>query len=341
MRAIARPSATARLGVGSDVDPLGAVLLHRPGVELGAVPDGAPRRALFAAAPDPEGARGDHDVLAATLRDAGVEVLYLEALLADLAALPEGRRTARALAAALPALPNLMYVRDSSFWIGTAVVPGTMREPVRRREAALLEAVYALHPRFAGAAVRPRSRPPVEGGDVHAVGGGRVLVGISERTDAAGARRLAAWLLATSEAGVQEVVTVTLPAGAGFHLDLVLSMVDHETFAVWAPVRDRLRAHRWRRRRDGAVDGGAVDDPLAGARVIALDGDDARDHGRAWDHGANLLALAPGVVIAYDDDRRANERLRRHGVEVLEVPGRHLAAGRGGPRCLTCPVARG
>jgi arginine deiminase len=369
MRTIATPGT----GVGSDVDRLGTVLLHRPGGELGAVPDGEPRRALFAAAPDAEAARRDHEVLAALLRERDVEVLHLDALLAELLDDPAARDAALAVAlgglpagararvAALPtpvvvrallegapadglalgALPNLMYLRDPAVWVGGTVAPGTMREPSRRREGPLLEAVFRGHPRFAGAVVRPRSRFPVEGGDVVPAGDGRVLVGISERTDRGGALQLATWLLSTPEAAVEEVVTVRMPNGAGFHLDLVLSLIDHDTFAIWAPVHARLRAHRWRRDGEGRVESRALDDAFAGARVIAVDGDDAAAHRRAWDHGTNLLALAPGVVVAYDDNVRANAALRRAGVEVLEVPGAHLAAGRGGPRCLSLPVARG
>lgn len=349
-----------RLGAGSDVDRLLTVLLHRPGPEVTAISEVDPARALFASAPDPEGLRREHAVLAALLRDHDVEVLYLDALLTDILGTPAQRQAALALAlpgrpaaerarlAELPALalaraltplPNLLYARDTSAWVGACVVPGTMREPVRRDEGPLLDAVYRLHPRFAGATVRPRSHPPLEGGDILPAGDGRVLIGISERTDTAGALLLAAWLL-TEAGGIDEVVTIELPPGAGFHLDLVLTLVDHDTYAVWAPARDRLRAHRWRRGPDGTVRGTPVDDPLAGARVIALDGEDARAHGREWDHGTNLLALAPGKVMSYADNARANERLRREGVEVVEVPAEHLAAGRGGPRCLTCPVAR-
>jgi arginine deiminase len=278
------------IGVGSDVDRLLTVLLHRPGPEVAAVARDDPARALFASAPDPDALRRDHDALTALLREQGVEVLLLDALLADVLDGPARRD------AALAWLPNLMYVRDASFWVGAWAVPGTMREPIRRREGPLMDALYRRHPRFAGAAVRARSRVPVEGGDVLPLGDGRVMVGISERTGAEGARQLAAWLL--GRAGFHEVVTVQPPAGAGFHLDLVLALVDRDAYAVWAPVRDRLRAHRWRAGRDGTVAATALDDPLAGARVVAIDGDDARAHGRAWDHGTNLLAIAPGRGVA-------------------------------------------
>jgi arginine deiminase len=182
----------------------------------------------------------------------------------------------------------------------------------------------------------------VEGGDVLVVGRGRVVVGISPRTTMSGAARFATALLARGVA--TEVLSVRVPRDAGFHLDLVLSMVDRETFAVWAPMRRALRAHRWQATSSGiAVT--AVSDPFRwlarSSRVIEIGGGAAERHGRTWDRGINVLAIAPGLVVAYADNHQANARLRAAGVEVIPISGTALARGRGGPRCLTCPVSRG
>ncbi|MGO1583769.1 MAG: arginine deiminase family protein, partial [Actinomycetaceae bacterium] len=68
---------------------------------------------------------------------------------------------------------------------------------------------------------------------------------------------------------------------------------------------------------------------------------DARSAAREqWDDGCNALALSPGVVVTYDRTPTSNAHLRRRGVEVLEVPGAELGRGRGGPRCMSCPVVR-
>lgn len=361
--------ARSRVGVDDDVSRLASVVLHRPGAELAAVRD-APSAWLFSGAPDVDEAQREHDVLAGLLHARGTEVTYLEDLVVDVLERPATRRAfielalrgspdevrrrvaelaprraARALIGGLPAgdvhlpaLPNLVYTRDSSVWIGSHAVAATMATAARRREGPLLDALHRLHPRFAPATVGAPRGPALEGGDVLVAGSGRVLIGVSERTRHGGALSLATWLLAGGAA--DEVLTVELPPGAGFHLDLVLTMVDHDTYAVWAPVRRQLRGHRWHRRRNGLIGGSAAGDVLAGARVIELDGGDARVHGRAWDHGTNVLTIAPGVVIAYADNARANDRLQSAGIEVLPFAAPHLAAGRGGPRCLTCPVGR-
>ena len=248
-------------------------------------------------------------------------------------------------ASILRPLPNLMFTRDPSVWIGPGVVVGEMAARPRRPEPLLFEALYRMHPRFAGVPSwthRPASPTPVEGGDVLVAGRGRVVVGISPRTTMSGAARFATALLARGVA--TEVLSVRVPREAGFHLDLVLSMVDRETFAVWAPMRHALRAHRWQATSSGiAVT--AVSDPFRwlarSSRVIEIGGGAAERHGRTWDRGINVLAIAPGLVVAYADNRQANARLRAAGVEVIPISGTALARGRGGPRCLTCPVSRG
>ena len=78
---------------------------------------------------------------------------------------------------------------------------------------------------------------------------------------------------------------------------------------------------------------------LARIRVIetAISGHDQQVYGA---DGSSTLAVAPGVVVAYAHATETNRRLRDAGIEVLEIEGSELGTGRGGPRCLACPVSR-
>ncbi|MFN0092408.1 MAG: arginine deiminase [Acidimicrobiales bacterium] len=256
----------------------------------------------------------------------------------------------------LDPLPNSYFMRDSSCWVYGGAVVGAMAKPVRRREANHLEVIHRWHPLFAGEPFelwrRGEDGSPgsIEGGDVLVIGGGAVLCGVSERTTAPAVEALAARLFAAGQAHV--VLAVELPKVRSFmHLDTVVTMADHDAFVVFPGVLDRLRA--WRLR-PAEGPGELVVEPvadLAGAiaaalglraiRVVLTGGNRVDQEREQWDDGNNVLALAPGVVVAYDRNVDTNSMLRREGIEVLTIPGSELSRGRGGPRCMSCPIERG
>ena len=171
------------------------------------------------------------------------------------------------------------------------------------------------------------------------LGGGAVLIGISERTTAAGVERLARRLFAGGE--VDRIVALRMPeTRALMHLDTVMTMVDPETFTKYAglgmlpaytvrPGDNEKELHvtdhepeRHARRDRRRARAGEI-------RVLTAEQDVHAAEREQWDDGCNTLAVAPGVVVTYERNVTTNTFLRRHGIEVLEIPGGELGRGPG------------
>jgi arginine deiminase len=245
-------------------------------------------------------------------------------------------------------LPNLVFTRDSSIWVGPRVVIPSLALPARAREASLTDLIYAHHPRFTGVRRAYESRTaPVEGGDVLLLAPGVAAVGVGERTTPAGAEALARSLFDDNLA--ETVLAVPLAQErAQMHLDTVCTMVDTDAVVMYANVVDTLSAFTIARTPDGVrisdeapfVDAAAAAMGIDKLRVIDTGRDPVVAEREQWDDGNNTLALAPGVVVAYERNARTNARLEDAGIEVLTIAASELGTGRGGPRCMSCPAAR-
>jgi len=257
----------------------------------------------------------------------------------------------------LTPLPNHMFARDTSCWIYGGVSLNPMAKAARRRETVHLEAIYRFHPRFVagdfniwyGGVDDDWGRATIEGGDVLVIGEGAVLIGMGERTTPYAVERLAQRLFA-SEAAV-EVIAVELPRARSFmHLDTVMTMVDRDAILMYPGVIEGART--WSItpgdaphelvvvRRPQLFD--AIEQALRldKLRVFTTGGDEMEADREQWDDGNNVLAVEPGVVIAYDRNVDTNTKLRRAGVEVITIEGFELSRGRGGARCMSCPLER-
>jgi arginine deiminase len=249
----------------------------------------------------------------------------------------------------VPPLPNLLFTRDSAVWIGSSVAVTSPSMPARRRETLLTDIVYAHHPRFAGT---PRLYSPgeewLEGGDVLQLAPGVLAIGVGQRTTPGGAEILATRLFAAGLARAVVVVPIKQER-ATMHLDTVCTMVDHDAVVMYPAVADSLVAHVVTPVDDENV---AVAPPepflRAAARVMGIDTLRVIDTGldpvtaerEQWDDGNNTLAIAPRLCVAYERNIETNARLEAAGIEVVRIPGSELGTGRGGPRCMSCPVTR-
>jgi arginine deiminase len=245
-------------------------------------------------------------------------------------------------------LPNLVFTRDSSIWVGPRIVIPSLALPARAREASLTDLIYAHHPRFTGVRRAYESRTaPVEGGDVLLLAPGVIAVGVGERTTPAGAEALARSLFDDDLASTVLAVPLSKER-AQMHLDTVCTMVDTDAVVMYANVVDTLSAFTIARTPDGVkisdeapfVEAAAAAMGIDKLRLIGTGLDPVVAEREQWDDGNNTLALAPGVVVAYERNVRTNARLEDAGIEVLTIAASELGTGRGGPRCMSCPAGR-
>jgi len=251
-------------------------------------------------------------------------------------------------------MPNLYFTRDPGACVGDGINIHHMSTLTRRRESLLLKYMVKYNYDFAMPETPMwydvRGKHSVEGGDVLVLSKDIVAIGYSERTSLAGIEDFARNLLNNSE--FKKVLVFDIPKCRAFmHLDTVFTMVDYDKFTIHPEIEGPLQIFEITLDGEGKAHFSSMQDELVNilkaelklpaVELIRCGGDDITAAQREqWNDGSNTLAIAPGVVVTYERNYVTNSLLDEKGVKVLTIPSSEISRGRGGPRCMSCPVNR-
>ena len=274
-------------------------------------------------------------------------------------------------------LPNLMFMRDLAAVVGDHIVLSHAATSARARESIIINIVVHYHPDFKDFQDKIVTLPKgvtFEGGDLLVASENTIVLGNSERTSLGGVISIARELF--KKTSIENVIMVNLPPERScMHLDTVFTFVSPDECVVFPPLIDQsglnnvvsfsptddelcLSSHIYsslHEALESTLDRNITFAPCGGSNLLS-------QQREQWTDGANLFALAPGVVLGYERNLKTFEELNSLGYRVvtadgflsyhhasnyepgekiaIKLNGYELSRGRGGPRCMTMPISR-
>jgi arginine deiminase len=295
---------------------LRTVLMHTPGKELEFVGPTKYEKFLFADAIDPMQFRADHERFVDVLRSEGVDVVLLAELLRENPLLDFVDRS-----------PNLVYLRDTAAVTRVGYILARMKSPVRRNETRIVEA--ALRRLAIPMLMKTTVPATTEGGDLIFLDDDTLVIGVRNRTNQAGLRKL---LATGTRSGLRRLLAVPLPSSV-IHLDGTMMVIDRNLAVVH---KQSLRSTA------SLFENGRLKKRLKLVEFLKASGIrlvEVTDYERQR-RATNVIAIAPRKAIGYTGNARVKRVLREDGVDFIEIDGAELIRGYGGPRCMTLPTLR-
>ena len=272
-------------------------------------------------------------------------------------------------------VPNLLFTRDLAAVAGQQIILSKAAKRARARESMLMELILLNHPIFDGALdqiIFTGGSQSIEGGDVLVVNEDIVLIGMSERTSFSGLMGVANKLL---EGNVRHVLAVDIPKKrSSMHLDTIFTFADYHECIVFPPAIEEQFDNVVELYKEGSAILSRLHTCLKQAlenltgeafNFIRCGGENRTTQFREqWTDGANVFALAPGVIVGYERNTKTFEALEKKGYKLMtqyefierhadssfdhkkagkiaiSFQGHELCRGRGGARCMTLPILR-
>ncbi len=270
--------------------------------------------------------------------------------------------------------PNLLFTRDLAAVVNESILLSRPAKKARVREAILMETLIKFHPLFKdikGKTIKISDQESIEGGDVLVASDKVVLIGMSERTSFSGLMNATEGLL---EQGVEHVLAVDIPKQrSSMHLDTIFTFASPTECVAFPPaITERKNNVVALRAQNGSIISEskpslkkALEELLDRELTFINCGGSERTNQfrEQWTDGANVFAMAPGIIVGYERNTNTFNELKEHGYQLMnqyefieeysDTPfdptdkkiaisflGHELCRGRGGARCMTMPIAR-